>query len=42
MTRMFFIRAIRAIRGYSFGAQWQGRPPLRDREMVGRRFDLDL
>ena len=42
MTRMFFIRAIRAIRGYSFGAQWQGRPPLRDREMVGRIFDLDL
>jgi hypothetical protein len=28
MTRMFFICAIRAIRGYSFGAQWQGRPPL--------------
>jgi len=42
MTRMFLIRAIRAIRGYSFEAQWQGRPPLRDREMVGRIFDLDL
>jgi len=41
MTRMFFIRAIRAIRGYSFGAQWR-RPLLRDREMVGRIFDLDL
>jgi hypothetical protein len=42
MTRMFLIRAIRAIRGYSFGAHWQGRPPLRDRERVGRIFDLDL
>jgi hypothetical protein len=35
---MFFICAIRAIRGYSFGAQWQGRPPVRYREGVGRRY----
>jgi hypothetical protein len=38
MTRMFFIRAIRVIRGYGFGAQWQGRPPVRYREGVGRGF----
>jgi hypothetical protein len=33
-----FIRAIRVIRGYSFGAQWRSRPPVRYRAGAGWRF----